>query len=73
MIPVLSVRNMRESDAATIASGTPGAELMRRAGEGLLHAADWQGPVAIVCGTGNNAGDGYALALLLHPRWPILV
>ena len=66
MIPVLSVENMRKSDAAAIAAGTPGRELMRRAAEGIFAAGKWRAPVAVVCGTGNNAGDGYALALLLH-------
>ena len=67
MKEILSVDVMRRSDAAAIAAGTPGAELMRRAAEGIFHALSaWQGPVAIVCGSGNNAGDGYALALLLQ-------
>lgn len=66
MIDILSVENMRKSDAATIAAGTPGAELMMRAARGVFEAVDWKPPVAVVCGSGNNAGDGYALALLLH-------
>ena len=66
MIEVMSVDNMRKSDAATIAGGVPGAELMMRAAQGVYEAVDWKQPVAIVCGSGNNAGDGYALALLLH-------
>ena len=66
MIEVLSVDNMRKSDAATISGGVPGAELMMRAAQGVYESADWKPPVAIVCGSGNNAGDGYALALLLH-------
>jgi len=65
MIEILSVENMRDSDAATIESGTPGIELMMRAAKGIFDAAEWKAPVAIVCGSGNNAGDGYALALLL--------
>ena len=66
MIEVMSVDNMRKSDAATIAGGVPGAELMMRAAQGVYEAVDWKPPVAIVCGSGNNAGDGYALALLLY-------
>ncbi len=66
MIPILSVETMRASDARTIASGTPGRELMRRAGEGIFRACEWRAPVGILCGSGNNAGDGYVLALLLH-------
>ncbi len=68
MIPITDVRTMRESDAATIAGGVSGRELMRRAGEGILGAHDWSGRVAIICGSGNNAGDGYVLASLLKAR-----
>ena len=58
---------MRRSDAAAIAAGTPGAVLMERAGKGIFQSLPaWQGPVGIVCGKGNNAGDGYVLAVLLR-------
>ena len=63
---VLTVEDMRRSDAACIAGGIPGRELMARAGRGIFESTRWQGPVAILCGTGNNAGDGYVLAALLH-------
>ena len=67
MKEILSVETMRRSDAAAIAAGTPGRELMRRAAEGIFQSLPaWQGPAALICGTGNNAGDGYALALLLR-------
>ena len=66
MIEIVSVQNMRTSDAATIESGITGRELMLRAGEAIFRAVDWKSPVAIVCGTGNNAGDGYVLAGLLR-------
>ena len=76
MIPVLSVALMRASDAQTIESGTPSRELMRRAGEGIVDAVDrypsergsWRPPVAVVCGSGNNAGDGYVVAGILCRR-----
>ncbi len=63
---VLTVGDMRRSDAACIAGGVPGIELMARAGRGIYESVAWQGPVAILCGTGNNAGDGYVLAALLR-------
>ena len=66
MIRILSVDNMRRSDAQTIAGGTPGRELMFRAGKGIFDRVDWKPPVAIVCGSGNNAGDGFVIAKLLH-------
>lgn len=75
MKKVLSVENMRRSDANCIAAGTPGRELMLRAAESLqneimsrLKEGLCKAPLAIVCGYGNNAGDGYALAHLLSDQ-----
>ena len=62
----ISVAKMRESDAYTIEHLVPSKTLMYRAAMGIFHAADWKGKkIAIVCGSGNNAGDGYALACIL--------
>ena len=66
MQDILSVGEMRMSDAIAISSFVPGMELMRRAGEGIFRAAEWKPPVAVVCGTGNNAGDGYVTAMMLQ-------
>ena len=66
MIPILSVEAMRKSDARTIAGGVPGLELMFRAGKAIFEQVDWKPPVAVVCGSGNNAGDGYVIAGLLQ-------
>lgn len=68
MIDILSVDNMRKSDAHTIAQGVSGRELMRRAAEGVFGAVRWTPPVAVVCGSGNNGGDGYCLAQILHSQ-----
>ena len=65
MKTVVSTDLMRKSDAAEIAAGTPSRELMRRAGEAVYQSYPWKGRVAILCGVGNNAGDGYVLALCL--------
>ena len=66
MLPqVVTVQNMRESDARTIESGVTSAELMYRAAQGIFQAVRFVGRVAIVCGSGNNGGDGYALACIL--------
>lgn len=62
---VVSVENMRKSDAKTIAEHTTSAELMYRAAQGIFDAVKFTGKVAIVCGKGNNGGDGYALACIL--------
>ena len=61
----VSVKNMRESDAHTIVEHTTSAELMHRAAQGIFDAVQFNGKVAIVCGKGNNGGDGYALACIL--------
>jgi len=68
MIPVVDVATMRASDLATIKRGTSGRELMLRAGNGILQSYPWQGCTAIVCGSGNNAGDGFVLAMLMAER-----
>lgn len=59
---MVSVKTMRDSDAYTIKNLVPSKELMRRAGEAIFKAGKWKEPVAIVCGKGNNAGDGYVVA-----------
>lgn len=66
MIPIVSVKEMRACDARTIADGVSSRELMRRAGEGIYRAYDAWGKTAVVCGGGNNAGDGYVLAMFLQ-------
>lgn len=65
--PVISVQQMRDADAYTIAHETPSLELMRRAAQGVFDAYDgWEGrKTLIICGSGNNGGDGYALASIL--------
>ena len=66
MLDCISVENMRRSDALTIHNHVPSLELMSRAAQGVFRAVRWQGPVAIVAGSGNNGGDGFALACILH-------
>ena len=63
--PVVSVENMRKSDQRTIENSVASATLMHRAAKGIFDAVGFTGKVAIVCGSGNNGGDGYALACIL--------
>lgn len=59
-------------DAAAIASGIPGIQLMKRAGtaayELLLQRFPEPERVTVYCGAGKNAGDGYVLAALARKR-----
>ena len=74
---ILTVAEMTQADAATIAAGTPGTVLMERAGEAVAAAiCAWREvqPVQVLCGPGNNGGDGYVVARLLQARgWPVEV
>lgn len=63
---VVSVETMRKSDAWTIEHLVSSKELMRRAGTAIFEAGQWKAPVAVVCGKGNNAGDGFVAASLMH-------
>jgi hydroxyethylthiazole kinase-like uncharacterized protein yjeF len=59
----------RAIDAWTIETSTPGLELMERAGTGLAEAVTLRvsgGRIVVVCGKGNNGGDGLVAARLLR-------
>ena len=64
---MISVEQMRKSDAYTIEHFVPSKELMYRAAKGVYNSyKEWSGKrIAIVTGGGNNGGDGYALAGIL--------
>ena len=67
MLTAVSNAAMRTADFRCISAGTPAVELMYRAGCAIFAAYDYTGgTTAILCGTGNNGGDGYVLALLLR-------
>lgn len=65
MLDCISVANMRESDRKTIENITPSLTLMYRAALGVFRSTEWKGKISIVCGGGNNGGDGFALAAIL--------
>ncbi len=58
---------MREIDAASAALGVTTLTLMRNAGARIAASAagEFGDPLLIVCGKGNNGGDGLAAALVL--------
>ena len=65
MLDCISVENMRLSDADTIAKLVPSLELMHRAAQGVFQAVQWRGRTGILAGSGNNGGDGFALACIM--------
>jgi len=74
---ILTVAEMTAADQAAIAAGTPGQVLMERAGTAVADAIRARfAPcrVAVLCGPGNNGGDGYVVARLLKRRgWTVWV
>ena len=72
MIPVLGSSAMRAADAAAIRGGTPSLELMESAARALVEELCARYPgwrrVVVLCGPGNNGGDGLAAARLLAGR-----
>jgi hydroxyethylthiazole kinase-like uncharacterized protein yjeF len=69
--PILTAEAMRAAERRAIDGGTTVEELMERAGAALAEAANrFAGPVPalVLCGPGNNGGDGYVAARLLAER-----
>src|SRR3954454_1469560 len=62
---VLTSSEMERADRLTIAAGTPGFSLMLSAGQAVAEAAMElveTGSILVVCGPGNNGGDGFVAA-----------
>lgn len=74
MLPVLTAAQMREADRRTIAGGVPAATLMDQAGAAVARVVRERYPaprrIAVLCGKGNNGGDGFAAARHLRDRQP---
>jgi hydroxyethylthiazole kinase-like uncharacterized protein yjeF len=74
---VLRVEQMTEADRLTIAAGSPGTLLMQNAGEAVAHEIKRRftpRAVSVLCGPGNNGGDGFvAASALAQAGWPVRV
>ncbi|KIC43088.1 hypothetical protein RA27_07195 [Ruegeria sp. ANG-R] len=83
MSELLTAEQMRNLEQAAIESGqVTGLELMERAGQGVVEAIfeEWPelgkatGCSVVLCGPGNNGGDGFVVARLLQERgWKVEV
>ena len=69
MIELLTPDEMGRADAMTIAAGTPGIDLMEKAGKAVADIVLSRFPdarkICVVAGPGNNGGDGFVAARLL--------
>ncbi|MGN6271423.1 MAG: NAD(P)H-hydrate dehydratase [Sphingomonas sp.] len=66
--PVVTAAQMRAAEERAIAAGTSVDTLMDRAGKGVaaaVHRLAASAPVLVLCGPGNNGGDGYVAATAL--------
>lgn len=80
MTEILTSAQMRAIERAAIESGqASGLALMERAGEGVVAVIERRWPAGerravVLCGPGNNGGDGYVVARLLAGRgWRVAV
>ena len=74
---LISVAEMYATDKASIAAGVSGCELMEAAGAAVAREVMRRWPscrVVVLCGPGNNGGDGFVAARhLAEAGWPVRV
>lgn len=74
---ILTVAEMAQADRAAVAAGATTGQLMQKAGRAVARAIEARfarQPVRVLCGPGDNGGDGYVVACELAGRgWPVAV
>ena len=77
LAPVLDAASMRQAEEKAFESGLDPFLLMQRAGRGAAEAIMARTPpqdTLVLCGCGNNGGDGYVVAAALHKAgWAVRV
>ena len=72
MLELLTADEMRRAEKITIDSGTPALTLMENAGRGVTEEVVRRfargSKVSVLCGPGNNGGDGFVCARTLRER-----
>ncbi len=74
-LSLLSLAEMYRADRLAVEAGVAGVALMERAGGAVADAVmarEQPGPVLVLCGPGNNGGDGFVAARhLTTAGWPV--